>query len=139
MARIRISDPEKYLFTCKLTVRVADLNYGNHLANDRILSFAQEARVLFLKSKGYSELDFFGTSLIQGDAAISYLSEGFLGDEIQIDLAISDLSQSSFDFVYAMKNLTTGKKLALAKTRMVCFDYNTRKVTKLPVSFTLLA
>lgn len=139
MARIRISEPEKYVFTCKLSVRVADLNYGNHLANDKILAFAQEARILFLRSMNYSELDFFGTSLIQGDAAISYLSEGFLGDEIQIDLAITDLSQSSFDFVYAMKNLTTDKKLALAKTRMVCFDYNTSKVTKLPESFVSLA
>ncbi len=135
MGRIRIIEPQTYIHTCQLTVRVGDLNYGNHLANDKILAYVQESRILFLRSHGKSEIDFFGTSLIQGDAAVSYLSEGFLGNEISIKLGVLDVSNSSFDFVYSLYNETTQKPLALVKTRMVCFDYETRKVNPVPPSF----
>lgn len=135
MSRVSIEPADKELFECTLRVRVADLNYGNHLANDKILAFAQEARVLFLEAHQASELNFFGTSLIQGDAAIQYKSEGFLGNEIQIKIGVNDVGNSSFDFVYQMENLTTGKTLAVAKTRMVCFNYGTRKVQPVPEGF----
>ncbi len=135
MPRIKIAPPKEWLFTFNLTVRVTDLNYGNHLANEKVLAFAQEARVKFLESKSASELDFFGTSLIQGDAAIVYQSEGFLSNEIEVKLGVSDVSNSSFDFVYKMNNRTTEKPLAMVKTRMVCFDYETRKVQPTPEAF----
>ncbi|MBO6516916.1 MAG: thioesterase family protein [Bacteroidia bacterium] len=138
MARIKIDIPEKWLFTCSLEVRVTDLNYGNHLANDKILSYAQEARIQFLLSRGRSELDFFGTSLIQGDAAIQYKSEGFLANQIEIRIGVMDVGSSSYDFVYDMYNKTTDKPLALVKTRMVCFNYDTRRVTKIPEAFIAL-
>lgn len=135
MARVKISEPDKYLFDFQLRVRVTDLNYGNHLANDKILSYAQEARIRFLEHHNASELDFFGVSLIQGDAEILYQSEGFLGNEIEISIGASDVSNSSFDFIYKMTNKSTNKALALVKTRMVCFDYDDRKVKSVPESF----
>jgi acyl-CoA thioesterase FadM len=135
MPRVKIKPPERWLFTCSLHVRVTDLNYGNHLANDKLLAYAQEARIQFLQSMGASEMDFFGTSMIQGDAAIMYQSEGFLGNEIEIEVSVDDLSNSSFDLVYQMKNLTTDKPLALVKTRIVCFNYEERKVTPVPELF----
>ena len=138
MARIKISEPSEYLHACKLEVRVGDLNYGNHLANDKVLAYVQESRILFLRSHGKSEIDFFGTSLIQGDAAVSYLSEGFLGNVISIKIGVMDVSNSSFDFVYSLYNETTQKPLALVKTRMVCFDYDTRKVNQVPAEFIAL-
>ncbi len=135
MPRVKIKPPEKWLFTCSIQVRVTDLNYGNHLANDKLLAYAHEARIQFLQSKGVSELDFFGTSMIQGDAALMYQSEGFLGDHIQIEVGVDDLSNSSFDLIYQMNNLTTNKPLALVKTRIVCFNYEERKVTPVPEAF----
>lgn len=138
MPRIKIETPESYAFETNLEVRVTDLNYGNHLGNDKVLSYMQEARVQFFRSYNMSELDFWGTSLIQGDAAISYKSEGFLNDSIKIEIAVNDISNSSFDLVYTLTNKTTDKLLALAKTRMVCFDYDNRKVTSVPETFKTL-
>ncbi|MFT7592613.1 MAG: acyl-CoA thioesterase FadM, partial [bacterium] len=34
-----------------------------------------------------------------------------------------------------MTNETTGKPLAMVKTRMVCFDYSDRKVQNVPSDF----
>jgi acyl-CoA thioester hydrolase len=135
MPRVKIKEPLKYIHDFDITIRVSDLNYGNHLGNDRILTFAQEARVDYLASHAKSELDFWGVSLIQGDAAIVYKSEGFLNEILKIEIGISDLSNSSFDIVYKMTNLSSNKILAFAKTRMVCFDYDTRKVVGLPEDF----
>jgi len=135
MPRVKISVPEHVNHEMFLQVRVSDLNYGNHLGNDRVLTYLQEARVDFLAAHGKSELDFWGTSLIQGDAAIAYKSEGFLHDRIKIEISVDDVSSSSFDLVYQLTNESTGNVLALAKTRMVCFDYSVRKVTPVPVEF----
>lgn len=136
MPRTKIALPNGFNFETQLIVRVSDLNYGNHLGNDRILSFLQEARVRMLSSLGLSELNIGDdTSLIQGDAEIIYNSEGFLGDEIKIEIAVLDFSKSSFDFIYRLWNLTQNQSLAIAKTRMVCFDYTNRTVKAVPSEF----
>ncbi|MFT5724991.1 MAG: acyl-CoA thioester hydrolase [Bacteroidia bacterium] len=135
MPRVKIIEPSKYIHKTHIKVRVTDLNYGNHLANESVLAYAHQARIAFLSEHGKSELDFWGTSLIQGDAAITYQSEGFLSNNISIELGLDDVSNSSFDFVYKMVNETTGKGLALVKTRMVCFNYDDRKVTPVPEGF----
>jgi acyl-CoA thioester hydrolase len=135
VARTKINEPESYIYSAGYTIRISDLNYGNHLSNDKVLAIAQEVRMMWLTGMQKSELDFFGVSLIQGDAALTYLSEGFYADEIDIELGVMDVSSSSFDLVYKMYNVSTNKDLALVKTRMVCFDYNQRRVQRLPDDF----
>lgn len=132
MARVKIDLPELLPFKTTLTIRVTDLNYGNHLANDAVLAFVHEARVLFLKSLGFSELDIAGVGLIMADTAIVYRSEGFLGDEILIEVGAGEISKVSFDLFYRLTKKETGQEVAIVKTGMVCFDYSSRKVTALP-------
>jgi len=135
MGKVVIQEPHEYSFKANYQIRISDINYGNHLSNDKILTMAQEVRMMWLSSLGFSELDFFGVSLIQGDSAAIYKSEGFYANEIEIQIGVMDLSNSSFDIVYKMYNKTTKKDLALVKTRMVCFDYKIRKVKVIPDVF----
>ena len=135
MGRIKIALPDTFIFSTTLTIQVSDLNYGNHLGNDKVLSFAHEIRMRWLNQINQSELDFFGTSLIQGDAGIVYHSEGFYGDHLQASLGFGEISRSSFELIYKIDNTTTGKSLATVKTGMVCFDYDTRKVKEIPEKF----
>ncbi|MBI1305376.1 MAG: esterase [Bacteroidetes bacterium] len=137
MARIQITEPDHYFFETVYQIAVSDLNYGNHLSNDKVLVLAHETRMRWLKENEKSELDFWGTSLIQGDAGIVYKSEGFYGDKIKIELGVGEITQTSFDLIYKMFNETTGKPLALVKTRMVCFNYSSRKVELVPEGFGL--
>jgi acyl-CoA thioester hydrolase len=131
MARVKIDLPEKSWFTATIPVRITDLNYGNHLGNDALLSIIHEARMQFLNSFGLSELAFAGASLIMADVAISYKGESFYGDVLSIEMAATDLSKYGFDLVYKISN-QTGKAVAEAKTGMLCFDYNARKLMALP-------
>lgn len=58
--RIRISLPETFPFQTEIPIRVTDLNYGNHLGNDSVLTLIHEARVCFLTHHKWSEFDIEG-------------------------------------------------------------------------------
>ncbi len=138
MPRIKIDFPEKVFFTTQTEVRISDVNYGNHLGNDSVLSLIHEARVRFFNSLGFSELDLGGASVIMSDVAIVYESEGHYADQLSIEISVCDFSSAGFDIYYRLTNLTTNKELAIAKTGMVCYDYTERKVKPVPEAFKLL-
>ena len=130
MARTKIELPEKFNFSTKISIRITDLNYGGHVGNDTILSLIHEARVQYLKSFGYEELNIEGVSLIMSDAGIEFKAELFYGDVITAFVTATDLSRIGFDLYY--KLIREDTLVATAKTGMVCFDYNSRKVTAVP-------
>lgn len=134
MARIKIDLPRSFSFSTSFPVRITDLNYGAHVGNDTVLSFIHEARVRFLKSLGYSELNLGGVGLIMSDVAIEFKKEIFYGDEIIASVAAMDFTRAGFDLVYKLEKNTNSAPalLALAKTGMVCYDYALKKVTGLP-------
>jgi acyl-CoA thioester hydrolase len=136
MARLHIDLPEKFLFQTEFAVRVTDLNYGNHVGNDTILSYMHEIRVRFYQSLGFkNELNFQGdVGQIITDAAIVYKSESFLGDLLIGKIGVSDFNKYGFDFLYLIANKESGKEVARGKTGVVCFDYAKRKVTSIPAN-----
>jgi acyl-CoA thioester hydrolase len=135
MARIKIDMPEHFIFSTVLPIRISDINYGGHLANDAVLSMMHEARVRFLNNYHCSEQNVDGLGLIMTDSAIVYRSEGFYGDLIQIDVAIGDFNKYGCDIFYLLSNKKTAEELAIAKTGVVFFDYEARKIAPMPDSF----
>lgn len=134
MARVKIEIPSQFNFQCSIPLRITDLNYGGHVGNDRILSLIHEARVLYLAEHGYSELDLAGVSLIMADAALEYKAELFHTDKLRIYVTAVEPSSSGFELVYKLEKMAGEKTIvvAYAKTGMVCFDYRSRKVVRLP-------
>jgi acyl-CoA thioester hydrolase len=130
--RIKLEQPQQYIFSMYLTVRVSDLNYGNHLSNDRLLTYAHQARVELFQSWGFSEMNFAGKGVIMTDAAIVFKSEGHLNDELRIDVAVEDISKIGFDLYYKVINTKTEKEVAEIKTGILCFDYQLKKVVAIP-------
>ena len=53
---MKIEMPDKWAFSTEVEVRVTDLNYGNHLANQQFLAYAQEARIRFFATYGFTRL-----------------------------------------------------------------------------------
>ncbi len=135
MDRVKIAMPDKYLFSTEIRIRITDINYGGHLANDAVLSIAHEARLRFLALYNYTEKNIESTSLIMLDAAIIYKSEAFYGDVLKIDIAISELTRLGFDIFYRFKNILTDKDIAHVKTGMAFFNYDLRKMTNIPEKF----
>ena len=135
MARIKLEMPEHFIFSTVLPIRISDINYGGHLGNDAVLSMIHEARVRFLNNYHYTEQNIGGRGLIMTDSAIVYRSEGFYGDLIQIDVAVGDFNKYGCDIFYLLSNKKTAEELAIAKTGVVFFDYEARKVVPMPDGF----
>jgi acyl-CoA thioesterase FadM len=135
MARIHIELPESVHFSTNLSVRISEINYGGHLSNDAVLALAHEARIRFLNHFGFTEFDIGGCGIIMSDAAVMYLSEGFIGNELRIDVSVGNMENAGFELYYRIHNMTTGKDLAHVKTGVISFDYDQRKVRRLPETF----
>lgn len=135
MPRIKIDLPDIYLFTTEIPVRITDLNYGNHLANDAILSLLHEARVQFLANYGWTEKDVAGERIIMADCAIRYRGEGFYGDVLVIEIAVEDFTRAGCDLVYRVTEKSSGRPIADAKTGIVFYDYERGKTVSLPAAF----
>jgi acyl-CoA thioester hydrolase len=130
MARIKIDLPEQFSFSTKIPIRITDLNYGGHVGNDTVLTLIHEVRVQFLKHFGYEELQIEGVSLIMSDAGIEFRAELFYGDVVTAFAAAANFTRAGFDLYYKlMRNETI---VAAAKTGMICYNYNTRKVVSVP-------
>ena len=135
MNRIEIELPDQVHFSTNMSVRVSDINYGGHLSNDAVLALAHESRIRFLNHFGFTEFDIGGCGIIMADAAVCYKSEGFIGNELRIDIAVSGFENAGFDMYYRIINLTTGRDLAHVKTGILAYDYDRRKVRRLPGQF----
>lgn len=132
MGRIKLHIPPELPFRTVLPVRITDLNYGAHLGNDSVLSMMHEARARFLAHHGMSETDAAGVSFIMGDCAIVYKAEAFFGDELEVFVGAGEYSRVSFDIYYRFMLKGSEKVIAEAKTGIVCFSYEVRKVQAVP-------
>lgn len=134
MARTRLQLPSLFAFSTVLPVRITDVNYGGHVGNDTILTLLHEARVQYLQSLGYSEMNFAGAGLIMSDAVIEFKNELFYGNPLTAFVTAEEFTRVSFDIFYRLSVEKDGKEMliATAKTGMVCFDYQARKVVAVP-------
>lgn len=135
MGRIKLEMPSIFPFRTELTVRITDINYGGHLGNADVLALLHEARVRFLKSFGYSELDVEGYGTIMLDSVVIYKAQAFAGDVLQIEIAAGDFSRLGCDIFYRMTRKADGAEIALAKTGVAVFDYADQKRVSPPRAF----
>jgi len=136
MARIKIDLPPGFSFETEIPVRITDLNYGKHVGNDTVLSIIHEARVRYLASLGYTEMNLEGVGLIMADTAIEFKKEIFYPSTLRVAVTAGDFSRVGFDLYYEIR-IVEGEKTTVAvaaKTGMVCFDYEKRKVAAVPTA-----
>ena len=134
MQRIRIELPEKFSFTTHIPVRITDINYGNHVGNDTILSIIHEARMQYLQHHGLTELNLGGPGVIMSDVGIQFKHELFYGDVVIASVTAGAFSKVAFDLYYKLEKRSGDQALlvAAAKTGMVCYDYARKKTVSVP-------
>ena len=135
MTRLKLELPQKFDFTTEIQVYINNINFGGHLGNDSLLSLIHEARIRFLKKHGFTESNICGVGIIMVDTVILYKSESFHGDMLTFAVAVSNIGKVGCDFYFRVTDKNTGKEVAQAKTGIVFFDYNTRKVVTTPDAF----
>lgn len=136
MARMKLDLPDTFKFSTIITVRITDVNYGGHLGNDAVLSIVHEARLRYLKSMGFSELDAGnGAGLIMSDAVIVFKAQSYHGDELEIFVTAGDFTNLSCDIFYKIVRKSDNMEIARVKTGQVFFDYKAGKPVRIPEIF----
>lgn len=120
---------------CRVEVRVGDINYGGHMGNDKALLVFHDARIAFLEALGLNEKNIGGPAIIMRDAHVTFRKEVFLHDILTVDVGIDNVTLTSFNMNYTVKKESDGTVMFLGSTGLVAFDYETRKVVKLPEVF----
>ncbi len=134
MARIRIDIPEQIIDSYLIPIRITDINYGNHVGNDAFVKLIHEARVHWLNRYGYTELNIEGIGLIMSELAIEFKHESFYGDVVDIKLAVGEITRVGFELLYQLFTKRNAETILLAnaKTGMICYDYDAKKVVAIP-------
>jgi acyl-CoA thioester hydrolase len=134
MARIKIELPKKCIATFKIPVRITDINYGNHVGNDSLVAIIHEARMQFLNEHGYTELDVSGTSLIMNELFVVFKNEAFYKDLLEVKIFAGEIFKVGFEFFYSLSTMRDKSSLLIAnaKTGMVCFNYEEKKLIPVP-------
>lgn len=135
MPRIKLFPPEKFFnIPIKIPVRITDINYGDHVGNDSLVSIIHEARMQFLQQHSFTELNIEGIGLIMSELIVEFKNESFYKDVIEVKLAATEISKVSFELFYKLTCLRNKGDvlIAYAKTTLVCYDYESKKVVAIP-------
>ncbi|MFC1734677.1 acyl-CoA thioesterase [Candidatus Hydrogenedentota bacterium] len=135
MARVKLDLPEDFPFSTEIPVRIGDVNYGGHMGHDAVLSLAHEARLRYFTQEGFTEFDVGGYGIIMTDAVVVYKAEAFHGNVLVIEIAAGDFSRSGCDFYFRITNRANGTEVARIKTGILIFDYEKKKVARMPENF----
>lgn len=122
------------MFKFNYTIKQEDLNYGNHVGNERALLFFQWARESFLRQNNLSETNIGdGSGFIQIEATVQYKKQLFLDQKIEVRIAKIEIKGLKIIFVY---EIYSGEDLTITGTATVlAYNYEEQKVKKVPTSF----
>lgn len=119
----------------EMDVPIAFINRGNHLGNDSLVSCLNEARLAYMKAQLGHPYTVDGAAMINGDLAVEYRSEAYHGDRLRIEVGAMDFHKYGCDFVYRVSCLSDGRIVALAKTGMLLFDFDAKRLVEAPADF----
>lgn len=140
MPRIHLEFPEKIAYCHQLNLRINDINYGQHLGHDTLVTLMHEARCSWLAEAGVSELSMDGGQVgwVVAELVVNYKVEAFYPDRLSIELAVGDLGSKGVEIYHHLVR-GDGKSVAIAKTGMVFFDYELHRATAVPTTFLEMA
>ena len=122
------------MFIFYYTVKQEDLNYGNHVGNERALLFFQWTRESFLRQNNLSETNIGdGSGFIQVEATVQYKKQLFLDQKIEVRITKIEIKGLKIIFEY---EIYTGKELAITGTATIlAYNYEEQKIKKIPAKF----
>lgn len=138
MARVKIDNPEQYIFNIERIVGISDLNYAKHLDSVHMVQILHEARLQFLANLGFTEANVFGLGVVVTDLAVDFRSESFGGDCLIIDVGLDDFNRYGFDICMQVTNSALEKTVCQAKMGIVFFDFDKHQIAETPAAFNAL-
>lgn len=110
----------------KLAVEVpyGDIDAMGHLNNVAYLRYLEWARQKYWLTMRDTD-DFWQIDFVMARAEIDYRSSAHMGEVLELEIHVSRMGASSFDFSYRLSG-EDGRLVAEAKTTQVCYDWTAR-------------
>lgn len=136
MQSYKVPSVTKAVFNTILEVRISEINYGNHLGHDSLVSLFHEARMRFLRKFGYeNELNIDGVGMLITNLIVNYVNESFYSDKLIIKIEVGEMTRTSLQLIYQAIVEESNKEIARALTTMTFYNYQKAKVAKIPQQF----
>jgi acyl-CoA thioester hydrolase len=114
----------------RVEVPYGDIDAMGHLNNVVYLRYLELARQKYwLAMRG--SMDFLDIDFVVARCEIDYRSSSYMGDVLEVEIHVSRMGRSSFDFSYRITG-ADGRLVAEAKTTQVCYDWRAKR--KIPLS-----
>ena len=112
-----------------IAVRYSDYDTKGHINNALYLTYFEMARErAWLEGvKGPADFPF-----VVAEAQIKYLSEGMIGDPIDIEIRTTEVRNKAWVWTYVIRRRDDDRVVAEGSTVQVMFDYETRKSIAIP-------
>lgn len=138
MARVQLEYPDGiFTFSTELDVRFDDINVGAHLGFDKLVTLVTEARSRYFEWLTIPEVASPG--VIVTDLAVTYRAEARLRDRLRIDVGVAERTRVGGDIAYRVVRPVDDTVIAVAKTGIVFFDYDTGRVAPAMEAFPKVA
>ena len=110
----------------KLTIEVpyGDIDAMGHLNNVAYLRYLEWARQKYWLAMRATD-DFWQIDFVVARAEIDYRSSAHMGEVLEVEIHVSRIGKSSFDFAYRVTG-EGGRLVAEAETTQVCYDWAAR-------------
>lgn len=140
MPRVSLDFPQAVVYSHVVRLRISDINYGQHLGHDTLVSLLHDARCGWLQQHQLSELSIDGGNLgwVVAELVVNYKAEAFYGDELHIELAVGEIGSKGAEIFHRVVSWD-GRVIGVAKVGVVFFDFVSHQAVAVPPVFLELA
>jgi acyl-CoA thioester hydrolase len=112
-----------------LEVRYNDYDTKGHINNAVYLTYFEMARAKAWLEAVEGDADF---PFVVAEARIRYVSEGMIGEPIDIEIKTSEVRSKAWVWSYVIRHVADDRIVAEGNTVQVMFDYEARKSIAIP-------
>jgi len=135
MARVHTPELDEYAYAVELPIMLAHINRGDHLGNEHLIAFLNEARIHYMAACDVPEYTDAGPTMINADLAVIYKSEARYGETLRVEMSATDFNKYGCDVVYRVSTVEGQRLVALAKTAHLHYDAANQKLLPCPDGF----
>ena len=112
-----------------LALRYNDFDTKGHINNAVYLTYFEMARERAWIDRVQGDKDF---PFVVAEARIRYVSEGMIGDSLDIEISTSEIRTKAWVWSYTIRNVEDDRVVAEGNTVQVMFDYDARQSAPIP-------
>ncbi len=120
-------DDEVFVFETVMRVRNTEIDVGQHLTLESLITLLAEARARFLYSRGIKEINSDYQGLIISNLQLNVISRVRAREELLFEVGVEQISDKSGDMAIKVTRMYDGSLVAKARKSFIQYDYRSNK------------